>query len=87
MSKYKVVEIIQYGRLIWWKPNDYVKHIVYQDLGVVRVDIMGAVRAVNLRAVVILEELGDGGTVRLGESKPCKKIKIQRQHLKQKLLI
>ena len=69
------------------KHNDDVKHIVYQDLGVVRVDIMGAVRAVNLRAVVILEELGDGGTVRLGKSKACKKIKIQRQHLKQKLLI
>ena len=67
------------------KPNYDVKHIVYQDLRVVRVDIMGTVRAVNLRAVVILEELGDGGTVGLGKSKACKKIKIQRLHLKQKL--
>ena len=34
---------------------------------------MGAVRAVNLGAVVILEELGNGGTVSLSKSKTYKK--------------
>ena len=47
----------------------YTQKLSYQDPGVVLVEVVATVRTVNLGAVVVLQELSDGGSIGLHKPK------------------